>query len=182
MNPRLAVAVAVLLVSSLWGSHLHAADGLYLGAGIGVASVKDQVNTETFDSDDASFKAFVGWRFDLVPVIDLTVEAAYTEFGRPSQRLSGQDVRVKLKGPSLAGLLIFPLGPVDLYGKAGVIEWKSERSVAGTTESSSGSDAFYGAGIGLSVWKIGFRAEYERFEIKDVDRVQMLSVSALFQF
>jgi hypothetical protein len=78
--------------------------------------------------------------------------------------------------------LIFPLGPVDLYGKAGVIEWKSDRSVAGTTSSSSGTDAFYGAGIGFYVWKIGFRAEYERFQIKDVDRVDMVSLSALFQF
>ena len=29
---------------------------------------------------------------------------------------------------------------------------------------------------------LAFRAEYERFQIKEVDRVQMLSVSALFQF
>ena len=182
MNPRSAVVPAVLLLSILCSSHLHAADGLYLGAGIGVATVKDQVNTETFDSDDASFKAFVGWRFDLVPVIDLAVEAAYTEFGRPSQRLAGQDVRFKLKGPSLAGLLIFPMGPVDLFGKAGVIEWKSDREVAGTTSSSSGTDAFYGAGVGFTVWKIGVRAEYERYQIKDIDRVDMFSLSALFQF
>jgi hypothetical protein len=180
MNPATRVALAVLLLNLCVMA--HAADGLYLGAGVGVASVKDEVNTETFDADDASYKAFVGWRFDLIPVIDLAVEAAYTEFGRPSQQLSGQDVRFKLKGPSLAGLLIFPLGPVDLYGKAGVIEWKSDRSAAGTTSSSSGTDAFYGAGIGFYVWKIGFRAEYERFQIKDVDRVDMVSLSALFQF
>ncbi len=29
---------------------------------------------------------------------------------------------------------------------------------------------------------LAFRAEYERFQIEEVDRVQMLSVSALFQF
>lgn|SRR5262245_38145859 len=182
MSRKWRMTLAAVLLGGVCASPLHAADGLYLGAGIGVASIKDQVNTETFDSDDASYKAFVGWRFDLVPVIDLAVEAAYTEFGRPSQRLSGQDVRFKLKGPSLAGLLIFPLGPLDLYGKAGIIEWKSDREVAGTTSSDSGTDAFYGAGVGFTVWKIGIRAEYERYQIKDIDRVQMLSVSALFQF
>lgn len=55
-------------------------------------------------------------------------------------------------------------------------------SVNGSTTGRSGTDAFYGAGIGLSLWILAFRAEYERFQIKEVDRVQMLSVSVLFQF
>jgi OmpA-like transmembrane domain len=182
MNRPWKAIVAALVLSNLLVPELHAADGLYLGAGLGVATIKDDVNTETFDADDASYRAFVGWRFDIVPLVDLAVEAAYTEFGRPSQTLSGQEVRFKLKGPSLAGLLIVPIGPLDLFGKAGVIDWKLDRTVAGTTAGSSGTDAFYGGGIGFYLWKIGIRAEYERFQIKDVDRVQVLSVSALFQF
>jgi outer membrane immunogenic protein len=79
-------------------------------------------------------------------------------------------------------LLIFPLGPVDLYAKLGVLDWKLDRTIAGTTRTSSGNDAFYGAGIGFYIWKIAFRAEYERFEIQDVDRVDMFSLHALFQF
>ncbi|MFL6570955.1 MAG: hypothetical protein ACJ8G4_04310, partial [Burkholderiales bacterium] len=66
--------------------------------------------------------------------------------------------------------------------QGGVIEAKSESSVGGMSTSRSSSSGFYGAGVGLRVWKIGLRAEYERYQIKDVDRVQMLSVSALFQF
>ncbi len=55
-------------------------------------------------------------------------------------------------------------------------------SVNGSTTGRSGTDAFYGAGIGFYLGMLAFRAEYERFQIKEVDRVQMLSVSALFQF
>lgn len=55
-------------------------------------------------------------------------------------------------------------------------------SVNGSTTGRSGTDAFYGAGIGFYLGVLAFRAEYERFQIKEVDRVQMLSVSALFQF
>jgi opacity protein-like surface antigen len=183
MSRKWKAIVAGLLSSSLFVPGLHAADGPYLGAGLGIAAIKDEVDTGgSFDSDDASYRAFVGWRFDVMPGIDLAVELAYTDFGRPSQNVSAQNVQYKLTGPSLAGLLIVPLGPVDLYGKAGVIDWNLDRTLGAATTNNSGTDAFYGAGIGVYVWKIGFRAEYERFQIKDVDRVEMLSVSVLFQF
>ena len=175
------IAIAGLLMVSLAA---QAADGPYLGGGIGKATFRDNLDTGgTFDTDDATYRVFAGWRFDLIPLIDVAVEAAYTDFGKPSQNVppSG-DARFRLHGASVAGLLIFPLGPLDLYGKAGMIESRLERTVAGTSATSSGTSGFYGAGIGFYLWKIGIRAEYERYQVKDVDRVQMLSVNALFQF
>lgn len=180
MVRKLRIVLATLITA--FSATPQAADGLYLGAGIGLATFKDQVGTETVEADDAAFRGFIGWRFDGVPLIDLAVEAAYTDFGRPSQTMAGQNVQFKLTGPSLAGLLILPLGPVDLYAKGGVLSWQSERSAAGLTASQSGTDAFYGAGVGFYLWKVGIRAEYERFQIKDVDRLEMLSVNVLFQF
>jgi hypothetical protein len=181
MNPGIRAALAAVLLSAAL-PQVQAADGFYIGAGIGVATLREEIDTETLDTDDASYKAFIGYRFDAIPVIDLAIEAAYTDFGRPSQNLNGQDARLKLTGPSVAGLLIFPLGPIDLYGKGGWISWKSEASSGGSTSSTSGTDTFYGAGIGFYLWRIGIRAEYERFQIKDIDRVEMVSLSALFQF
>lgn len=55
-------------------------------------------------------------------------------------------------------------------------------SVNGSTTGRSGTDAFRRRKIGFYLGILAFRAEYERFQIKEVDRVQMLSVSALFQF
>jgi hypothetical protein len=174
--PRIAAAALLgLLVPQL-----HA-EGLYLGAAIGQAGIKDNINTETFDSNDAAYKAFIGWRFK-VPVVNLAVEGAYTDFGKPSQTLGGQRVETKLHGPSLAGLVILPLGPIDLYGQGGAINWSSDTTIGGATTSRSGTDAFYGVGAGLNLGPFGLRAEYERFQIKDVDRVDLLSLSALFQF
>ena len=177
--------VAVLF-GSLNAVHLHAADGLYLGAGAGISTIKDEFNADRFESDDTAYKAFVGWRFNKVPVVDLAIEAAYTNFGKPSQTIlqAGvpQNVEYKLHGPSLAGLLILPLGPIDLYGKGGAIAWKLDQTVNGTTTGRSGTGGFYGAGVGFYLWKLGFRAEYERFQIKEVDRVQLISASVLFQF
>ena len=183
MTRKFPAALAALLLSSAAVFPACAADGLFLGGGIGLATVKDDVDPETLDSDDTAYKAFIGWRFDAIRFIDLAVEAAYTELGNPSQVVAGQNIQLKLSGASIAGLLIVPLGPIDFYGKAGLMSWRSELTRDGAAASSrSGSDPFYGAGVGLRVWKIGVRAEYERFQIKDVDRVELLSVSALIQF
>jgi hypothetical protein len=179
MNRKLPVIVAGALLS-LFVSQLHA-EGLYLGAAIGKAGIKDNINTETFDSDDAAYKAFIGWRFK-VPIVDLAIEGAYTDFGKPSQTLGSQRVETRLHGPSLAGLAILPLGPIDLYGKAGAINWSLDTTIGGSTTSKSGTDTFYGLGVGFTIWKLGLRAEYERFQIKDIDRVDLFSLSALFQF
>jgi hypothetical protein len=182
MNPGLRFFLAAGLLSGFGLPLLHAADGLYLGAGIGLATVKEQVNTETLDADDTAFRGFIGYRTNALPIVDLAIEGAYTDFGRPSQTLAGQTVQFKLSGASLAGLLILPLGPLDLYAKGGALSWRSERSNGASIASQSGSDPFYGAGVGFYLWKLGVRAEYERFQIKDVDRLEMLSVSVLFQF
>ena len=80
--------LAALLMVGAGVSAGHAADGLYLGAGMGVATIRGDIEGETFDSDDAAVRLFAGWRFDQVPVIDLAVEGAYTDFGRPSQEIS----------------------------------------------------------------------------------------------
>ena len=177
-------ALRITFLTLLLGSvaQVNAADGFYIGAGIGLATVRDDVNAETLDADDAAYRGFIGWRFDSVPIIDLAVEGAYTDFGRPSQTLAGRNVEYNLRGASLAGLLILPLGPVDLYGKGGVLSWRLEASDGTATQKRSGSDPFYGVGLGFYLWKVGFRAEYERFQVKDVDRVEMFSVNALFQF
>jgi opacity protein-like surface antigen len=174
------IAAAALL--NLFAPCANGADGLYIGAGIGQAGVKDNINTETFDAHDASYKAFIGWRFNIVPILDLAVEGAYTEFGKPSQTVAAQRVETKLHGPSVAGLAILPLGPIDLYGKAGAMNWSADTTIGSSTTSKSGTDLFYGLGVGFYIWKLGFRAEYERFQIEEIDRVDLFSLSALFQF
>jgi len=176
------LGIAAVLLIGLGVTPLHAANGLYLGAGIGLATFREEINTETLDADDTAFKGFVGYRTDALPVVDLAVEGAYTDFGRPSQTLAGQSVQFRLSGASLAGLVILPLGPLDIYAKGGALSWRSERTLGTSMTNRSGTDPFYGAGAAFYLWKFGVRAEYERFQVKDFDRLQMLSLSVLFQF
>ena len=115
-----------------------------------------------------------------MPVIDLAVEVAYTDFGKPSQGVNAQQFEIKLRGPSIAGLLIL-VGPLDLYAKAGLIDYEliapapEPRNQARATIRSTAQASVY-------IWKLAFRAEYERYEIQDFDRVDMVWVHVLFQF
>lgn len=182
MSGKRLVTLAAVLATGLPVAGLHAADGPYLGAGIGMAAVRSDVNGSLFEADDAAYRGFAGWRFDVVPVVDFAIEAAYTDFGKPSQSTGGQNVKLRLNGPSVAGLVILPIGPVDFYAKGGGIAWKSERTINGVTTQRTGGDFFYGAGIGFYLWKAGLRFEYERYQIQGIDRLQMYSANLLFQF
>src|SRR5690348_6059766 len=97
MHPKvLTLAAAALLIGTSLSA--QATGGLYLGGGVGAASVREDTSAGSFDVDHAGYKAFIGYRFDLIPLIDLAVEAAYTDFGTPSQTLAGQEVKFKLHG------------------------------------------------------------------------------------
>jgi len=181
MKTRRVVLMAAIL-AGVSAVQANAADGLYLGAGVGQSTVKDDSTGGNFDSTATGYKAFAGYRFNKIPIVDLAAEAGYVDFGKPSQDIAGQRVDFKLHGGYLAGLLILPLGPFDIYGKGGALSWKSESNAGATNASRSGTDAFYGVGAAFYFWKMGVRAEYERYQIKEVDRVDMLSVSALIQF
>ena len=105
MHRKLFSIFAAALLSGASISLAHAAGGLYLGAGVGNATIKDSTSGGEFDA-----------------------------------------------------------------------------SAAGTTTSKTGTDPFYGVGVGFQIWKLGIRAEYEKYKVKDIDNVQMYSLSALFQF
>jgi hypothetical protein len=158
-----------------------AADGgIYLGAGVGRGRIQD--GAVGFDSKGTAYKGFLGYRFGGLPLIDVAAEAGYTDFGHPAQTTTSANVEYKLHGATAAGLLILPLGPIDLFGKAGAIRLSSERTVGVTTTSKTSTNGLFGAGIGFRLWKLGVRAEYEYFDVKGVDRTEMVSVSAVFQF
>jgi len=117
---------------------VQAADGFYLGAGIGESTVREDTSSGSFDSSATGYKAFAGYRFNKIPIVDLAAEAGYVDFGKPSQTVGAQNAQFKLHGGYLAGLLIFPIGPFYLYGKGGALAWKAESTIGSLGSSRSG--------------------------------------------
>jgi hypothetical protein len=178
---RSILAAALLLAPAL----ALADGGIYLGAGVGRANLRDENvpgGGAVFDAKSTAYKGFLGYRFGGLPLVDLAAEAAYTDFGAPTEDTGARSLQYKLKGASVAGLAILPLGPIDLYGKGGMLSWNLDRMVNGATQTNKGTSPFYGAGLGFKLFGLGVRAEYEYYKVKNIDSVQMLSVSALYQF
>lgn len=150
--------------------------GLYLGAGVGYFRLKaeniqgPQPITGEFDAEDVSFKAFAGWRFNPY----LAVELDYIDFGRPNEDVSGVEVNASIDGvaPYLMGTL--PLGPLELFAKAGYLFYDLKVEVAGQKVSSvSGDkdDLIYAAGLGITIFgHLNARLEYEAVDVSGAVR------------
>jgi OOP family OmpA-OmpF porin len=154
-------------------------NGFYLGASIGQANLKiddisNGVATEDFDADDMGFKLIAGMR----PLDWLGLEAAYVNFGEPEDTVLGQKLQADGDGITAFAVGFLPTGPIDVYAKLGLISWDSK---IGGTFDDDGTDLAYGVGAQFRVLGLSIRAEYEKFEISDVD-LDMISVGLTYTF
>jgi OOP family OmpA-OmpF porin len=155
-------------------------NGFYLGASVGQANLKiddltnGQLADDDFDADDTAFKLIAGIR----PLDWLGVEAAYVNFGEPEDTVVGQKLKADGDGISAFAVGFLATGPVDLFAKVGLISWDSK--ISGSFDD-DGTDLAYGAGAQFRVLGLSIRAEYEKFDISDVD-LDMVSVGVTYTF
>jgi opacity protein-like surface antigen len=178
MRKLLALTAGLLGLST----GVHAADnGIYLGAGVGQATIEvDDVFDRKFDGDDLGYKLIAGIR----PLDWLAFEVNYVNFGEPDDTIQGVKLRTEGSGLSGFALGFLTLGPVDLFAKAGLIAWDAElrHPNLGRLNDDNGTDFAYGAGIQFRLFSISVRAEYEVFDIKDVGDANMFSVGLTYTF
>ncbi len=157
------------------GSTAMAADnGIYVGGSVGQANVEIQEGVVDIDGDDTGFKVIAGIR----PLDWLAVEANYVNFGEPKD----DGVEIDADGISAFAVGFLAVGPVDLFAKGGLVSWDSTVGVEGFRRSDDGTDFAYGVGAQFRVWSLSLRAEYEVFDVDDVDDLNMLSVGFTFTF
>lgn len=169
----------MLLIIALFALNTaaNAADnGIYIGAAVGQAAVEldDVLANDDFDGDDLGYKIIVGIR----PLDWLGLEAAYVNFGEPDDRVAG--ARLKADGDGFMGQAVgfWALGPIDLFAKAGVISWDTK---VGNFKS-DGTDLTYGAGIQFRLLSLAVRAEYEVFDVDDLDDANLFSLGVTYTF
>lgn len=181
----MAVAIALGGMSSLSMADDNES-GFYAGAGVGQFNVKiDDVGDVTdtvgdFDADDTTFKAFAGYRFNQY----LGVELDYIDLGNPEDRIDGRRVNADINGvaPYVVGTL--PLGPIELFAKAGYLFYDVQVDVDDLTVRDDNQEDFvYGGGIGLTLFDhLHTRLEYEVIDIDDIDDANALWLSAAWRF
>lgn len=146
-----------------------------------------------FDAKDTGFSAYLGYQF----TPSLAIEASYNDFGEFSE-LSDFGIiptrfDAEIQGVDIFGVLSLPLGPLDLYGKAGVVFWDAETTAFAQNNSTNpvrlgrfeddGANLALGAGgrVFLSD-TLSLRGEVEWFDLEDAGTLSVISLGFSVHF
>jgi hypothetical protein len=155
-------------------------DGLALGASYGYAKIDDSASGLSFDGSDSGYKLFGSYTFRN----GFGVEGGYIDFGAPDDDILGDVASIDATGWNLYGVGTLGLSDrFDLFAKAGVVSWEADSKLNGVSVGEDdGEDLALGIGAKLGGGSLGFRAEFEWFDIDDADAVWMASVGFEFRF
>lgn len=174
-NLSLYGVVAMLAVSS--SGH---ADGGYVGLGVG----QSEINQGLFGEYGDGFKVFGGYRAHP----NFAVEAAYMNFGEPSEDLFGIQKEYEACAAAVWAKGLWPATRnIELFGKVGWAYWEAESytSVFGSPtvkKSWEGNDFTWGVGVAFNQWdKFSIQLEYEDVNA-DLDTITLWSISGLYRF
>lgn len=167
------LATAALMAST---ASLAADNGIYVGASLGDANIDINQGIAQVDSDDTGFKFIAGLR----PLDWFAVEASYVNFGEAEDG----PLAANADGISAFGVFFLPAGPVDVFAKGGLISFDTSVELDGGRDifREDGTDLAYGLGVQLRLLSLGVRAEYEIFDIDDVEDANMLSIGVTYTF
>ena len=182
-----ACVAAALVAALLLGPQRAEADGFYIGAGVGGATLEADLNGITIpglpssiDEDDTATKIFAGYNFDLT-AIEVGIEAGYVDFGAPDVNVLGDPLALDTTGINLWGIAAIDTGLFEIYGKLGYIVWDVEAEYLGQTAADDGNDLGYGLGVRFGIGPLEARGEYETYDLDDTD-LTMLSVGLVYYF
>jgi OOP family OmpA-OmpF porin len=160
--------------------------GWYLGAGVGEFSTEidelddvDDVGID-FEEDEDATRVFAGYRFNPF----LAAQADYYDFGESDTALGLLPVRSDATGiaPSIVGTL--PLGPVELFARAGIVFYDLEVNLDNDNVlDETGNDPVYSVGIGITLAEhLNLKAEYEAVDIDHFDEAEGVWLTANWRF
>ena len=181
------LAASIVASALLLSGPAMADSGFYLGGSVGnttlEANLQDPIGGGdfTFDENDFSWKLYGGFTFDL-PVVNLGVEGGYRDLGGPSATFASETYGIDVTAFDVFGVAGFDLGPINLFGKLGFISWDADLTAAGLTGSDDGTDTAYGVGASFNLGSFALRAEYEMFDVSDVEDLYMLSAGFVYTF
>jgi opacity protein-like surface antigen len=172
--------------------------GPYVGAAYGrfdlkIDSLNDvgpAVSDVTHSTSNDAFRIDAGWRF--LPF--LALEADYLNFGTPHDSFTGTgsdgNYRLHMSGfaPFVVGTL--PLGPVELFAKAGYLYYDTNLRVNFNAPGNqvfesdhSRSNFIYGGGIGLTlIGHLNLNAEYDQIQVTNAHNSNALWLGAAWRF
>jgi hypothetical protein len=177
MNRILALLAAGLLLPA----SLHAQARPYIGGSIGASfhntSIEDVTGDDfKLDGEEFAWKIFGGIR----SMHFLSVEGGYVHFGKIKGTEETVGLESKTTGWDLFAVGTLTAGPIDVFGKAGVLWWRSDQKIEDDPFDVKGNDFMWGLGGALRFGGLGVRAEFERVEQEGDDSLMILTAGVTF--
>lgn len=169
-----ALAAAALLCAS---GAAFAADGFYVAGSVGRSHEQYDGMTYNASSNDVGYEVAVGFK----PVPVFAAEIDYDGFSRAF----GGPNYVDTYSVGVFGLGIVPIPVVQLFGKVGVIDWRTRAQAslpAATSVRRDGSDLAYGVGAATSWGRLGARLEFEEFNVGHTSAMDLASIGLTWTF
>jgi len=176
MRNSILFAAVLAGLGTLAGTANAADNGFYLGASVGRSNVDIKEGPVRLDDNDTGYKLIAGFR----PLDWLGVELNYVDFGKT------KNATYQAEGDAISAFAVgfLPVGPVDLYAKAGLVNSDTKVKVRGLGDAlkSDGTDPAYGVGVQFRLLSLSVRAEYEVFDVDHVDDLNLFSIGATYTF
>jgi OOP family OmpA-OmpF porin len=181
MNKTAKYASALVALAALGISTTTSAQGMYVGGSI-LQSRFDSGNfdVEDVDDEDTSWKVMFGIR----PTPYFAMEAGYLNFGESTAPAAsvGGPFEAKAEAFSAFGVGFLPVGPVELFAKAGAARIDAKGNVGAVFFNDEEIEFAYGAGAQLRFGALGLRAEYEKFDTDVIGDLDIISLGVTFTF
>jgi hypothetical protein len=199
-NNKKGLVAAVAATMSLGATaHADPLTGFFVGGSVGQATLElnGHANGQDFDvsDNDTGYKFFAGYMF----TEHFGVEGGYVDFGNQSDNfgfdggegLFNVNTEGKGHGTTWAVIGALPVGPVEVFAKAGVIYFSGDVKARGSDEfgntvqasgDTNSTDPMGGIGVQWNTGHFGIRAEGEIYDISNASDVYLLSIGAQYNF
>lgn len=178
-------AQAVIISSIVLLPNVGCADaGFIVGASIGSASLDENFDGLTVDTDSTAYRGWAGWRFNE----NFSIEAGYHDFGDFEQQLdiNGTATEVSLSADGftfgVAGSL--PISArFALTGRLGMFFWDGAAEINNFSQASpEDSNLYFGAGASYALTsRLAVTGDWSRYDLEDAQS-NVLSVGFQYWF
>ncbi len=175
---KLFISLPLLLTAT--ASWAGSDSGVYIGGGIGQSKVEIDIQDVDFDEEATGYKILAGYNFGLVPLIDLAVEADYRDFG--TFETAGGAVETDATAFNVYGVAGLNFGLIGVFAKLGYSDVEVDADLGDFSFDDSESTNSWGVGAKVYLTSFSVRAEYETFDVDEVDDLSMVSVSGTITF
>lgn len=165
-------SAAALLIGC--GSAYADNEGFYIDGSVGHSEEHFDSTVFNVRGSDAGYQLGVGFR----PISLFAGELDYVDMGRAS----GGENYADTYGITAFGVGFLPIPLVDVYGKLGAIEWRTNANSPTLSYHRTGTDLAYGVGAGMHWGALGARVEYERFEVSHASTMDLATIGLTWTF